>query len=450
MRDTKSVHFLAEREPQNIEVFFKNADGQYSGMSLPDQHHVELNLASAAKRGLVQVDESEYRQAMAKQEKEKLERDQSNLEAQNAVLDLPTPSEKRARENFSTAESMWIQSMMTSVAPGTTPLANAYSKLRMAQRRRAELNWVLWAYFVHTNYKVICKPDQSGTKHELYVEFKIKPDFLLWGNILAEFSQNLLSCLDQLMYALNTTEGGGVVDVGGEIPKSYKFPIQTIKDKIVGDDRSNFYFNGVGEPPRGVRNINEQVRQIIESVQPFNTHPDRPEDNPFEIIRKFSNIDKHREPLPIALRPQFDYFFQTGNAGVSQHGIEWFGRDYRGQPDGKIGHFTTPPEVVIQVEESIALQPCIEAVSHSAVNTFTHPRAEIIGSEMSLPQGLQEAVAKLLQDICNVMGWDEHLIRKGIPVNSSEEVLKRRWLPGVGPCQPFMPLSGFRKPNRNW
>lgn len=363
---------------------------------------------------------------------------------------------EHVKNNFNSSETELIHSYLTKIQPGTTPLAPVMGKLRMAYRRKCELEWTLWAYLIDTPYKVVSKSNAAGTEHGLYVEFKEEPDFILWGNLLGEFAYNLRSGLDQLIYILSIRENGGEFprpnSTISKMPGSVKFPIFTLKNR--GSRREHGFYdgNGGGQSCLGyISNVN--VLKAIENVQPCNTHPDDPEENPFWIINELCNTDKHREVVPVLLRTQFDYFeMRGGNAPIKDAGVDWETTEYRGQPDAKVGNIKTRPGVKVDIDGGLFLQPAIEAVKSVSPNTFSHRPDPTTGNEMVLPQLLYTAVMDLVKKIGDEMGWDENLVRFGIPKNSTEEVLPRTWLPGrsFGTFQPFAPTDLSGKPIRRW
>jgi len=109
------------------------------------------------------------------------------------------------------------------------------------------------------------------------VEKKPPPDH--WPLLAGEAIQNLRSALDHAVFSLVPKRKRGMS----------QFPIFT--------DHCEFQVNGRKQIPR----IPAPIAALIEAAQPYNVAPEAPSREFLEILRRLSNIDKHRELATIAV-----------------------------------------------------------------------------------------------------------------------------------------------------
>jgi hypothetical protein len=118
--------------------------------------------------------------------------------------------------------------------------------------------------------------DDGSEEYELYAIVREQPPQEL-ALIVGDVVHNVRSALDHLVYALSSPEA--------QESRDTQFPIFT--------ERGAFERRGVSM----IESITGPERTLIENVQPF-AHSVEPDNDPLEILRRLSNMDKHRLPVP--------------------------------------------------------------------------------------------------------------------------------------------------------
>lgn len=178
------------------------------------------------------------------------------------------------------------------------------------------------------------RPDGS-VEYVLYAIVREYPPST-WALIIGDAVQNIRAALDHLAYELSTPAGR---------KRGTAFPIFDNEDD----------FKARGEPKIGT--IEGDERTLIERVQPYNASK-VPADNPLAVLRKLSNLDKHR-------------LLVTTVAAVSEE-ESWVGSD---NADVRFTFFETGPVehdarimVVTATPNDPALEMSVEPRTHLEVH----------------------------------------------------------------------------------
>ncbi len=152
------------------------------------------------------------------------------------------------------------------------PLDGVRFKLTRAQEHADTLNEKITAFLERKPYLTGIDVNEDTWEFTLTMKVRETPN-PYWGVYVGDFLHNVRSALDHLMCAL-------VLANGKRVTKQTQFPIFTDK----------YRFEVIGEPM--MRGASSEARAVIEELQPY--HRLHPDEHPLEVLRVFSNKDKHQ------------------------------------------------------------------------------------------------------------------------------------------------------------
>jgi len=167
------------------------------------------------------------------------------------------------------------------------------AKLEWGRRHFESLNDEINSYVASSPYKMAAKYDFLRSEYVAYFE-KITPVPQDWSLRIGDCLHNLRSALDALAFAL------AVKHVGRSLTPQEERRVQF----VITDDRDGW----PNEARKSLTLLSDDAKQIIESVQPYQTFlqdrvcppfdgPERVGYHTLSLIRDLSNTDKHRHVI---------------------------------------------------------------------------------------------------------------------------------------------------------
>lgn len=190
-------------------------------------------------------------------------------------------------------------------------LSGVEAKLARARKHLETLYDEINAFTGREPHEVVKEVDLEERTLRAIMKVHEEPDEIGWGVLIGDFTHNLRSALDHLVWQL--------VLVNGENPgRDNQFPIV---------NRGTRYWCSRKDGARSVRDaslrgVAEEHRAVIDAAQPYRAGP-LADQHPLAILADLSNTDKHRllHPTFIAIEEPSPSAFtvSSGDAGAIAH-----------------------------------------------------------------------------------------------------------------------------------
>ncbi len=164
------------------------------------------------------------------------------------------------------------------------PLEGPILKLKRAQKHLETIDEYLTKYESLNPTSMVCKLNVSETFYE-YSLISIFPPFLDFGIAIGEFSYQVRSALDHIIYALAEFSTTLTDRARDRAERSTSFPICLVPNDSFIDNQLQHV--------RG--SIRPDVRRIVDSVQPYKRgNRNQARADPLALLDELNRVDKHR------------------------------------------------------------------------------------------------------------------------------------------------------------
>lgn len=164
------------------------------------------------------------------------------------------------------------------------PLEGPIFKLKRAQKHLETIDDYLARYDGLNPTSMVCRLNADKTFYECTLQ-SLTPPFLDFGIAIGEFSYQVRSALDHIIYALAEFPDSLSERERDRAERSTSFPISLVPNDTFIDSQLRYV--------RGL--IRSDVRKIIDGVQPY-TRGDRNQArmDPLALLDELNRVDKHR------------------------------------------------------------------------------------------------------------------------------------------------------------
>jgi hypothetical protein len=202
----------------------------------------------------------------------------------------------------------------------THPLASAWTKLRRGGEHLHVLIDEIQTFFSSNPYTIEAEYDRDAGEADLWVNIWEEPPSLRWGALIGDTVQNYRQALDHIVWVFAEAGTGGT--------NTTEFPIFRDKAKYLQTERGGGLSKIAGI-------TDEEVRALIQSMQPFDSGENEPVWHPLWTLHELSNIDKHRfmqlvgatlyaQPAVVVALP-LDHDRHVAVPGLELKILEWWG-----------------------------------------------------------------------------------------------------------------------------